>query len=169
MSERAALYARVSKGSPADCETQMGPMRAFALARHWAIVAEAREVAPARGRRPEWERMLAAGREGYFSVLVVWKLDRAFRSVLEALRVTESLAHDGIAFVAVTQPIDTTGPAGKLLFTVLAAVAEIERDLIRERTLAGMARARASGKRIGRPKGSRDRRRRRIAIRGRAV
>ena len=83
--------------------------------------------------------------------MLVWKFDRLFRSVEHMLGALGEFRSLGIDFVSLTESIDTTTPAGKMVFTMLAAVAEFERDLVRERTRAGMERARAAGKRIGRP------------------
>jgi DNA invertase Pin-like site-specific DNA recombinase len=83
---------------------------------------------------------------------MVWKLDRAFRSTLHALATLRDFEHAGVGFSALTQPeLDTTSAAGRLVFTILAAVAEMERELIRDRVREGMRHAARQGKRIGRP------------------
>ena len=105
------------------------------------------KVSGAAKRRRQFEAMLKDARKG--DIIVVWKLDRLGRSALQVLNTMQSLADRGIAVRIITQPgLDTSTPAGKLLVMVLAAVAEMERDLIRERTLAGLAAARERG-RIG--------------------
>ena len=86
-----------------------------------------------------------------FDVVVVWKFDRFARSVSHLLRALETFNSLGIAFVSLGEQIDTSTPAGKMVFTVLAAVAELERSLIVERVKAGLRNARAKGKRLGRP------------------
>jgi DNA invertase Pin-like site-specific DNA recombinase len=163
---RAALYARVSlDDSRQDPQTQLDELHRFASDRGYYVACSHVDRAGAqdlRGRKG-WREILEEARRGKLDMIVVWKLDRAFRSTLEALRCLEELNHEGVGFVCVTQPIDTTSPTGRLLFTILSALAEIELDMIRERTRAGMARARRLGKKIGRPKGrldSRPRRRR---------
>ncbi|MFZ0995268.1 MAG: recombinase family protein [Candidatus Dormiibacterota bacterium] len=100
-----------------------------------------------RGRR-EWRRLLADSRQGRIDLVMVWKLDR---SALDALQWLQQLDAAGTGLKIVTQDIDTTSPAGRLVFTILAAVAEMERELIRDRVRAGMKRARARGRRLGRP------------------
>jgi DNA invertase Pin-like site-specific DNA recombinase len=156
---RAALYARVSlDDGRQDPENQLQALREYARSKGYLVQefvdrASARDLA----HRPQWRRLLAGAHRGQYDLVIVWKLDRAFRSSLEALRGLEELNHEGIGFVCVTQPIDTTSPTGRLLFAILAAIAETERELISERTRAGMARARAAGKSVGRPRGSRDR------------
>jgi DNA invertase Pin-like site-specific DNA recombinase len=152
---RAALYARVSLSDERqDPAAQLEALQQFAADKGYRVTATETDRASAAdlGGRAGWGRLMEGARQGRFDLLVVWKLDRAFRSTLHALGVLESLNHEGVGFVCVTQPIDTTSPSGRLLFTVLAAVAEIERELISERTKLGMARARAAGKRIGRPR-----------------
>jgi DNA invertase Pin-like site-specific DNA recombinase len=160
---RAALYARVSTDDDRqDPGVQLEQLRLYAEAKGWHPIgytdrASARDLRA----RVQWRQLLEDVRRGRVDMVVVWKLDRAFRSTLEALRGLELFQHEGVGFICLTQPIDTTSSSGRLLFTVLAAVAEIERDLISERTRAGLARARAQGKRIGRPPGAKDGKRRR--------
>jgi DNA invertase Pin-like site-specific DNA recombinase len=86
-----------------------------------------------------------------FDAIVVWKFDRFARSVSHLLRALETFKAQGIEFISFSEQLDTSTPAGKLVFTVLGAVAELERSLIVERVRAGMRNARAKGKRIGRP------------------
>lgn len=169
---RAALYARVSHaGGDQNPETQLVALRAFAAAREWTIAGEYVDLAPAstgqeRGPAghfmglPSWAQLMAATRRGAVDVIVVWKLDRAFRSSLHAVNGLAALRSRGIGFVCATQPIDTSTPQGRFVFAILAACAEMERELISERTRAGQARARAEGIRIGRPPGSKDRHKR---------
>lgn len=113
----------------------------------------------ARNDRPGLQRLMAAARAGKIDAVVVWKLDRFGRSALDLLANIRTLDSAGVRFVATTQGIDIR-PGGdamsRLLLTVLAAVAEFERDLIRDRTRLGMAKARAAGKRIGRPRALTD-------------
>ena len=150
---RAGLYARVStddKGQ--DPEVQLGPMREMAAARSWSI-AEYVDLASAsdlRGRA-RWRQLLEDAREGKIDLVLVWKLDRFARSALDALQWLQQLDGAGVGLKILTQEIDTTSAAGRLVFTILAAVAEMERELIRERVKAGMDRARVQGKRLGRP------------------
>src|SRR6202522_1873964 len=91
-----------------------------------------------------------------FDVIIVWKFDRFARSVSHLLRALETFQALGIEFVSLTEGVDTSTPAGKMVFTVLGAVAELERSLICERVRAGLRNARAKGKRLGRPKKALD-------------
>lgn len=97
-------------------------------------------------------KIMEAARRGRFDVLVFWKLDRLSRNVRDLHNIAATLAAYGVELSCCTQPIDTRTPSGKLLFGVLALLAEHERDTIRERVLLGLERARAKGKRLGRPK-----------------
>ncbi|WP_297804147.1 recombinase family protein [uncultured Brevundimonas sp.] len=105
--------------------------------------------------RPELSAALAYMRKG--DTLVVWKLDRLARSVRQLIETVEGLEARGVGFRSITENIDTTSPGGKLVFHLFAALAEFERGLIRERTLAGLASARALGRTGGRPRSLNDR------------
>ena len=100
--------------------------------------------------------MLADAHRRRFDAVVVWKFDRFARSVSHLLRALEEFRSLGIEFVSLSEQMDTSTPAGKMVFTVLAAVAELERSLIGERVRAGIRNARAKGKRLGRPRKSLD-------------
>ncbi len=150
---QAALYARVStRDKDQDPEVQLVPMRQHADARGWKAT-EYVDRAPAAhmAGRTAWARLVEDARRRQVDLVMVWKLDRAFRSTLHCLRTLESWEHQGVGFACLTQDIDTTSPTGRLLLTVLAAVAEFERGLIAERVKEGMANARRKGARIGRP------------------
>jgi DNA invertase Pin-like site-specific DNA recombinase len=95
--------------------------------------------------------MLKDARARQFDIILIVRIDRLARSTRHLLNILESLQGFGVDLVCTDQEIDTKSPAGKLLFTILGAVSELELDLIRERTKDGLARARAQGKRIGRP------------------
>jgi DNA invertase Pin-like site-specific DNA recombinase len=153
MSKRVALYARVSTtDKDQDPELQLRPLRAYATARGWEPI---EYVDRARGgdlrRRIEWRRLLADASARRVDVIMVWKLDRAFRSSVHAHTTLADLDHSGVGFVILTQQLDTTSPHGRLLFAILAAVAEMERELIAERVKEGMKLAKAKGAKIGRP------------------
>lgn len=151
---RVAVYARVStedKGQ--NPETQLLPLREHAASRGWEVIeyvdhASARDL---RGRR-RWRQLLADARDRRVDLVLVWKLDRFARSALDALQWLEQLDRYGVGFKILTQDIDTTTSSGRLVFTVLAAVAEMEREIIRERVKAGMDRARSENRQLGRPK-----------------
>lgn len=133
---------------------QLVPMRELVATRGWLIVEEYEDFASARdlrGRR-RWRQLFEDARHHRFDAVLVWKLDRFARSALDALQWLQQLDGHGVGLKILTQDIDTTTPAGRLVFTILAAVAEMERETIRERVRAGMELARSQGKHVGRPK-----------------
>jgi DNA invertase Pin-like site-specific DNA recombinase len=105
------------------------------------------KVSGVASKRPGWDRMLKDCRPG--DVVIVWKLDRVGRSMIDLLTKLQKLEQMGVGFRAVRDSIDTTSPAGKFMLNMLGAFAQFERDMIVERTLAGMAAARARGQRVG--------------------
>ena len=132
---------------------QLSELREFCRHRNWNVAAEFvdRGISGAEDSRPELNRLMAEAHRGKFSVVVVWKFDRFARSVSHLLRALETFRSLGIEFVSLSEAVDTTTPAGKMVFTVLGAVAELERSLIGERVRAGLRNAKAKGKRLGRP------------------
>jgi DNA invertase Pin-like site-specific DNA recombinase len=102
--------------------------------------------------RPELNRLMADAHKRLFDAVVVWRFDRFARSVSHLLRALETFGSLGIQFVSLSEQVDTSTPAGKMVFTVLGAVAELERSLIVERVRAGLRNARAKGKHLGRPR-----------------
>ncbi len=153
---RVGIYARVStREHGQDPELQLVPLREWA-AGHGGRTTEYVDLASAadlRGRTA-WRRLLDDARHHRLEIVAVWKLDRAFRSSLEAATTLAELRDLGVDFVSITQPIDTTTPTGRLIYAILAAVAEMERDLIVERVREGMKNAQRKGARIGRPSGT---------------
>lgn len=110
----------------------------------------------AKDSRPELNRLMADAHKRRFDVVCVWRFDRFARSVSHLLRALETFKALGIDFVSFSEQMDTSTPAGKMVFTVLGAVAELERSLIVERVRAGLRNAKAKGKRLGRPRVSVD-------------
>jgi DNA invertase Pin-like site-specific DNA recombinase len=148
---RVGLYARVSTIDQAP-ENQLAVLEAFAEARGWTPTAFVDHgISGARTSRPALDALLAAARARRLDVLLTTKLDRLARSTRHLVTLAAELEALGVDLVVTDQAIDTTTPAGRLLFHVLAAIAEFERDLIRERVVAGIRRARAQGRHVGRP------------------
>ena len=150
---RVALYARVStdKGQQ-DPQVQLRELREYCQRRQWEMTSEYVDyVTGSKDSRPELNRLMADAARRKFDALVVWRFDRFARSVSHLLRALETFRSLGIEFVSYTEAIDTSTPVGKLTFTVLGAVAELERSLIVERVKAGLRNARAKGKQLGRP------------------
>jgi DNA invertase Pin-like site-specific DNA recombinase len=149
---RAAVYARVSTGEQQP-ENQLAPLRAFTAARDWKATEYVDHgVSGARERRPGLDALLQAGRRRQIDVVVCTKLDRLARSVRHLVALGEELRALGVELVVLDQVVDTTTSGGRALFGMLAVFAEFERDLIRERVIAGVRRARAAGKHLGRPR-----------------
>lgn len=152
---RVAIYGRVSTiNHGQDVTLQTRELEQFAQARGWRIVDSYLDIgiSGAKDKRPELDRLMSDAHRRRFDVVVVWRFDRFARSVSHLLRALETFNALGIAFVSLSEQMDTTTPTGKMIFTVLGAVAELERSLIVERVKAGLRNARAKGKRLGRPK-----------------
>lgn len=147
---RAALYARVSTVDQQTLPMQEAALREYADRRGWLVTLAASEVSSGAKVRPMREQILAECRRRRLDAVVVWKLDRWGRSTSDLVGTLEELRALGIVFVSITEAIDLSTPSGKLVAGVLAVIAEFERDLIIERVRAGMARAKADGKRLGR-------------------
>ena len=113
-------------------------------------------ISGAKEKRPELDRLIADAHHRHFDAVVVWRFDRFARSVSHLLRALETFRVLGIEFVSLSEQVDTSTPTGKMIFTVLGAVAELERSLIVERVKAGLRNARAKGKHLGRPRKLRD-------------
>src|SRR5579859_6793648 len=148
---RAALYVRVSTDQQ-NTEGQERELNAYAKNRGWEVTRIYRDkISGAKGSRPALnELMLDAGKRKLDTVLV-WKFDRFARSVSHLLQALETFRTVGIEFVSLSEQVDTSTPTGKMVFTVLGAVAELERSLIAERVRAGLRHAKAKGTRLGRP------------------
>ena len=151
---KAAIYTRVSTADQ-NTDMQLAELRTFASNRGWeTIVYEDHGMSGAKADRPALEQMLADADAGRIKVIMAWKLDRIGRSTQHLAGIINRLLKADVGLVVPSQGIDTSfgsmNPASKLQLNVLAAVAEFERDLIRERTKAGMKAAKARGVKIGR-------------------
>lgn len=152
--ERVALYARVSTLNGQNPDLQLSELREYAQRRGWAIHGEYVDlgVSGAKESRPELNRMMAAAHSRQFDALLVWKLDRLGRSLKHLVLAIEDLNAYGVAFVALRDNLDLSTPSGRLMLHIIGAMAEFERELIRERVCAGIQAARNRGRRIGRPR-----------------
>lgn len=150
---RVAIYARVSTNNGQDPRMQIMELREYCANRRWDITGEYvdRGVSGSRDSRPQLDRLMADAHRRRFSILAVWKFDRFARSVSHLLRALETFRSLGIEFVSLSEQIDTSTPTGKMVFTVLGAVAELERSLIGERVKSGLRNAIAKGTKLGRP------------------
>jgi DNA invertase Pin-like site-specific DNA recombinase len=152
---RVAIYARVSTANNGQDPTmQTRDLREYFDRRGWTLADEYVDVgiSGAKDRRPELDRLMQDAHKRRFDVVCVWRFDRFARSVSHLLRALETFKALGIDFVSYSEQMDTSTPAGKMVFTVLGAVAELERSLTVERVKAGLRNAKAKGKQLGRPK-----------------
>jgi DNA invertase Pin-like site-specific DNA recombinase len=149
---RAGLYARVSTNDQQTLTMQNRAMREYASRRGWMIALQVREVGSGAAKREARERLLEAARRREIDVVLVWRLDRWGRSVTDLLTTLQELEHLRVGFVSLTEALDLTTPAGRAMAGLLAVFSAFERDILRERTRAGLAQARLNGKRLGRPK-----------------
>ncbi|PYR93556.1 MAG: resolvase [Acidobacteria bacterium] len=148
---RAAIYVRVSTLEQ-HVENQLAELRQYVERRGWAAVEYVdRGVSGAKDRRPALDQLLAAAKRRKFDVVVCWRLDRLGRNLRHLILLLDELHALGVAFVSLAEGIDATTPAGRLQLHVLGAIAEFERARIQERVKAGLARAKAQGRRLGRP------------------
>src|SRR5271155_223495 len=140
---------------------QLRELREFCERRGWQIAGEFVDegISGSKVKRPELDKLMADAHRRRFDAVIVWKFDRFARSVSHLLRALETFDSLGVAFVSLSESLDTSTPAGRMVFTVLGAVAELERSLIAERVRAGLRNARAKGKTLGRPRKSVDVRR----------
>jgi DNA invertase Pin-like site-specific DNA recombinase len=152
--KRAALYARISTlNTGQDPSMQIAELKEYCKRRGWKVagVYVDKGISGATDSRPELNRLMDDAHRRVVDCIVCWKFDRFARSTSHLLRALETFRALGIDFVSVTEQIDTSTPAGKMVFTILASVGEIERSLCVERVKCGMRNARAKGKLIGRP------------------
>jgi DNA invertase Pin-like site-specific DNA recombinase len=170
--KRIALYARVStskcekcgkrltehEGQPheykgQDSEMQLRELREYVDLRRWHITEIYTDsVSGTKNSRPGLDKLMGDAARRRFDVVVVWRFNRFARSVSHLLRALEQFQALGIDFISLSENVDTSTPTGKMIFTVLGAVAELERSLIVERVKAGLRNARAKGKKLGRPR-----------------
>jgi len=148
---RVGLYARVSTNDQQTLAMQNRAMREYAARRGWTVAMQVREVNSGAVRREARERVLEAARRREIDVVLVWRLDRWGRSVTDLLATLQELDHVGVGFVSLTEALDLTTAAGRAMAAMLAVFAAFEREVLQERTRAGLAHARASGKQLGRP------------------
>src|SRR5271170_4881247 len=152
---RVAVYARVSTiGNGQSPEMQLRELREHCDRRGWQISCEYVDegISGSKEKRPRLDTLMADAHRRKFDAVIVWRFDRFARSVSHLLRALETFRALGIEFVSLSEQVDTSTPTGKMVFTVLGAVAELERSLIAERVKAGLRNARAKGKRLGRPR-----------------
>ena len=149
---RAGLYSRVSTNDQQTLAMQNQAMREYAARRGWTVALQVREVNSGAARREAREKVLEAARRREIDVVLVWRLDRWGRSVTDLLATLQELEHLGVGFVSLTEALDLTTAAGRAMAAMLSVFAAFEREVLQERTRAGLAHARLNGKRLGRPR-----------------
>jgi putative DNA-invertase from lambdoid prophage Rac len=148
---RVGLYARVSTHDQQTLPLQMRAMREYAAKRGWSIAAQVKEVGSGAAERDLRERLLDSARRREIDIVLVWRLDRWGRSLVDLVVTLKELAELGVAFVSLTEALDLTTPTGRAMAGLLSVFAEFEHEILRERIRAGIAEARLQGKHLGRP------------------
>ena len=149
---RAALYARVSTADQ-TCENQMLELRGYVAARGWTGTDFIDSgVSGAKDKRPALDQLLMAVRRRKVDVVVVWSLDRLGRSLRHLIALLDEFQGTGVGFISLREGLDCTTPAGRLQWQIIGAISEFERARVQERVKAGLARAKAQGTRLGRPR-----------------
>ena len=150
---RVAFYARVSTKDQ-DCEMQLADLRRMAEARGVQVVGEYADcgVSGTRDSRPELDKLMRDARRRRFDAVWVWRFDRFARSLRHLVAALDEFKALRIDFASHQEAVDTSTPAGRMLFQVIGAMAEFEREIIRERVVAGIERAKRRGRRLGRPR-----------------
>ena len=155
MTKRAAIYVRVSTDKQ-TVENQLRGLYQIAKRRGWTVVEVYQDagISGAKGRkdRPGLDSMLEDAQRRRFDVVMAWAIDRLGRSLIDLLGTIQTLEACSVDLYLDQQSIDTTTPAGRLMFQVTGAFAEFERSMIRQRVNAGLKRAVAAGKQLGRPR-----------------
>jgi len=151
--KRVACYARVSTLDQ-TCDSQLHDLREYCRARGWHSVVEYVDhgISGSREKRPALDKLMRETKARKIDVVVVAAFDRFGRSVRHLVETLEIFRHYQVEFISLRESIDTGSPLGAAVFTIIAAIAQLERSLIAERVKAGLRRARAEGKRIGRPR-----------------
>ena len=157
---KAAIYARVSTEDQM-LETQIINCTKYCESKDWDYDVFSETMSGSKQNRTELDRMLIRMRQGHYGVVVVWKLDRLGRSLRHLLQLLEEFRNKNVILAVTTMGLNTDKPEGRFFFQIIGAVAELEREMIRERIKAGLATKKAQGIQLGRPKGAKDKKPRR--------
>jgi DNA invertase Pin-like site-specific DNA recombinase len=151
---RAAIYARVSTVAGQSPQMQLDVLREYAARRGLVVAAEFVDhgVSGARDPRPELDRLMAGARQRAFGVVLVYRFDRFARGVRHLVTALDEFQALGVEFVSYSESLDTSTPMGRAMFSIVAALAELERNVVVERSVEGQRRARAHGTHVGRPR-----------------
>ncbi len=162
---KAGIYYRISTADKQDIGMQEKAVKDYCTRESIEIVKEYKDIGQSGSKesRPEFDLLLKDMRNNKINCVVVYKLDRIGRSIAHLIKLFEEFKKRRINFVSITQNINTTTPEGRMFLHILMVLAEYERELTISRINSGLARARADGKKLGRPYGSRDKKRRRLS------
>jgi DNA invertase Pin-like site-specific DNA recombinase len=151
---RVGLYARVSTLNGQSPEMQLAELREYATRRRWKVFREYVDVgiSGSKESRPKLNELMSDAHQRKIDAVVVWKVDRFGRSLRHLVNALADLDSYGVAFVSLRDNLDLSTPSGRLMFQIIAAMAEFERSLIQERVRAGLRNARLKGKTLGRPR-----------------
>ena len=154
---RVALYARVST-TDQSTDSQLLDLRRYVTDRSWRSYKEYcdKGISGTKDSRPALDQLMSDAKKRKFDIVLVWRFDRFARSTRHLINALEEFRNLGIDFVSYQENIDTSSPLGSAIFTIISAVAQLERDIIRERVKMGLRRAQAQGKKLGRPRASID-------------
>jgi len=154
---RVALYARVST-TDQSTDSQLLDLRRYVSERGWGSFKEYCDngISGTTDSRPALNELMNDAKKRRFDVVLVWRFDRFARSTKHLILALEEFRNLGIDFVSYQENIDTSSPLGSAIFTIISAVAQLERDIIAERVKAGLRRAKENGKKLGRPRASVD-------------
>ncbi|MEW6215333.1 MAG: recombinase family protein [Nitrospirota bacterium] len=148
---KVAIYCRVSTESQ-SVDMQLSDLRTYAKQRGFEIYREYCDIGSgSKDSRPQLDALMDDARKGRVDIVLVWKFDRFARSTRHLINALHEFNHLGVDFISYTENVDTSSPTGKVLFTIISAMAEFERDLIKERVKAGLEHAKNKGIKLGRP------------------
>jgi putative DNA-invertase from lambdoid prophage Rac len=150
-SHRVGLYARVSTHDQQTLPMQLSAMRSYARKRGWTVAIEVKDVGSGATTRPLREKLIETARRREIDSVIVWRLDRWGRSLVDLVNTLQELTALDVGFVSLSEALDLTTPSGRALAGMLAVFAEFERDILRDRVKAGIDQARKDGKPHGRP------------------
>jgi DNA invertase Pin-like site-specific DNA recombinase len=148
---RVGLYARVSTHDQQTLPLQLAAMTEYVARRGWSIAVRVEDIGSGASVRPRREELLRAARRREIDLVLVWRLDRWGRSLIDLINSLQELASLGVGFASINEALDLTTPAGRAMAGMLAVFAEFEREILRDRVRAGIAQARQAGKPHGRP------------------
>ena len=152
--KRVAIYTRISTSDARqDKDLQLTPLEAYVKSRGWDLYkVYSDEESGGKESRPGLDQLMLDAHKRLFDCCIVWKFDRFSRSTKQLVTALDTFGELGVDFISYSEAIDTTTSAGKMVFSMIAAVAEFERNIIHERVRAGLANARAKGRILGRPR-----------------